>query len=349
MSGVAQQAQLQLQPDVAGYYRAAQQKLPPALWHYLEHGAGQEHSLQRNLQAFATASLMPRPLAQVAGGHTHLSLCGQAFSLPLLMAPLAYQTLFHADGENATAQAAAAQDVCMLVSSLSSVDFASIAASGVHWWLQLYWQGSRSASLELLQRAQQAGCSGVVLTVDAPVKQAQLQLPPQVRAVNLRPKPEPQLAPQQCQVFDGWMTQAPDWEDVAWLRRQCAQPLLLKGILHADDAHQAQAMGIDGLVISNHGGRVLDGAPCPLDLMPALRRTLGPDYPLLLDSGIRSGHDVAKALVAGADAVLLGRPYVWALASAGALGVAHLLRLLRDEYTMCQALCGAASPRALRG
>ncbi|WP_338845713.1 alpha-hydroxy acid oxidase [Massilia sp. W12] len=327
---------------LAEYQQRAAATLPPEIWHYLEHGAGAGHSLRANLQAFAQTPLLPRVLAQVGGGGTALNLCGQRLAHPLLLAPIAYQALFHPEAESASAQAAQAQDALMIVSSLASRRFQEIAASGVQWWFQLYWQASRQASLALLQRAIDAGCSAVVLTVDAPVKQAQLQLPPHVRAVNLEAAPDPHLMAGQSMVFDGWMRQAPDWQDLAWLRQQCQLPLLLKGVLHPDDAAQAQALGVDGVIVSNHGGRVLDGTPSPLAMLPPIRSRVGPAFPVLLDSGVRSGQDALKAILAGANAVLLGRPYIWALAAQGALGVAHVLRVLRDELEMSMALCGMA-------
>jgi 4-hydroxymandelate oxidase len=144
----------------------------------------------------------------------------------------------------------------------------------------------------------------------------------------------------QSPVFDGWMAQAPTWDDLAWLRDRIRQPLIVKGILHPDDAERAIELGCDGLVVSNHGGRVLDGAPASLDALPAILARVAGRVPVLLDSGIRDGRDVFKALRLGAGAVLLGRPYIWGLASAGALGVAHVIRLMRDELELAMALCG---------
>jgi 4-hydroxymandelate oxidase len=150
-------------------------------------------------------------------------------------------------------------------------------------------------------------------------------------------------------VFDGWMAQAPTWDDLAWLRDQTPLPLLLKGVLHTDDAQHAVRLGCDGLVVSNHGGRVLGGAPASLSALPAIVSAVGQDVPVLLDSGIDSGSDAHRALAAGARAVLVGRPYVWGLAGNGALGVAHVIRLMRDELELCMALCGHASVAAIAG
>jgi 4-hydroxymandelate oxidase len=149
------------------------------------------------------------------------------------------------------------------------------------------------------------------------------------------------------QVFGNWMAQAPTWDDLAWLRRQTDLPLLVKGILHADDAQAAMDAGCDGLVVSNHGGRVLAGAPSSLDALGAVVQRVQGKVPVLLDSGVRSGRDVYVALAHGATAVLIGRPFVWGLAARGATGVAHVLRLLRDELEMTMALTGCASLDAI--
>lgn len=329
----------------ADYRPHAEARLAEQAWHYLEAGSGEGVSLAANLARFPAQRLLPRMLADVRGGHTQLELCGQRFEHPFLLAPIAYQRLFHSDAEAGSVAAADAQGGIAVVSSLASLPLEDIARAGERpQWFQLYWQGERERSLRLVQRALAAGYAAVVFTVDAPVKQAAMQLPLQVRAVNLEaPLAQAPLRAGQSPVFDGWMAQAPTWDDLAWLRERIRVPLLLKGILHPDDARRALAAGCDGLIVSNHGGRVLDGAPASLDALPAVVAACGGRIPVLLDSGIRSGSDAFKALAAGASAVLIGRPYIWGLATAGALGVAHVLRLLRDELEMTMALTGCAT------
>lgn len=319
------------------YARQAQQRLQPNVWHYLAEGETET--------ALSTPRLLPRPLADVRGGHTRLELFGQTLAHPILLAPIAYQSLFHADGEIASAMAAQAQDATFIISSLASQPIATIAQAasapqGHGAWFQLYWQGDRARSLRLLKKAIAAGCSAIVFTVDAPIKQASLVLPANICAVNLEP-PLP-LPVGGSAVFDGWMQQAPLWEDVAWLRQQTDLPLLLKGILHPDDAQRAVAAGIDGIVVSHHGGRVLPNTALSLHALPQIAARLEGKIPILFDSGIRSGRDVFTALALGASAVLLGRPYIWGLAANGALGVAQVIRLLRDELEMTMALTGCA-------
>ena len=337
-----------LPPDIrtaADYAEHARRRLEPAVWSYLEAGSGQGRTLAANRRAFEDLALVPRPLADLRGAHTRLTLLGQALQHPILLAPIAYQRLFHPDGERASALAAATQGGTLIVSTLASQPLEAIAEAsregGAAPWFQLYWLGGREATLRLMRRAEAAGYAALVFTVDAPVTQARFDLPPEVRAVNLERSLTPApVAEGASQVFDGWMAQAPTWADLAWLREQTRLPLVLKGVLHPADAERAVALGCDALVVSNHGGRVLDGAPASLQALPAIVERLAGRVPVLLDSGVRDGADVLRALQLGAQAVLLGRPYVWGLTAAGALGVAHVLRLLRDELDMSMALCG---------
>lgn len=338
------------------YQALAKARLDPAIWQYLQEGSG-DISVQDNQDAFATFRLLPRPLRYLQGGHTRLELFGQKLAHPLLLAPISYQRLFHADGECATAMAASAQGGQLLVSSLASQPFDAIAqayaAEAVNKvqtdnppqrpWFQLYWQGNRERTARLLRRVTSADFSAIVFTIDAPIKRATLQLPADISAVNLENYPTPVPSnPEQSQVFDGWMAQAPTWEDVTWLRQQTPLPLLLKGVLHPDDAEHALTLDCGGIIVSSHGGRVLDGAPASLDVLPDIVQRIGGRMPILFDSGIRSGRDAFIALALGATAVLIGRPYIWGLSVGGALGVAHIIRLLRDELEMTMALTGCA-------
>lgn len=327
----------------ADYEALAATRLPAACWEYLQSDADKGGMQAVNRSALKRWQIVPRLLANVQGGNTQLTLFGQTLAHPILLAPLAYQRLFHAEGEYGSIAAADAQEGVGIVSSLASQPFAHVLQGcGYSHWFQLYWQGERERTLRLAQKAIAAGCGVLVFTADAPVKLAALDLPPDIRAVNLEaPMPMPAaLASGQSEVFDGWMALAPTWEDLAWLRSRITVPLLLKGVLHADDARQAVALGCDGVVVSNHGGRVLGGTPASLDVLPGIVQAVGAEIPVLFDSGIREGADVFRALALGARAVLLGRPYIWGLASAGAMGVAHVIRLLRDELEMTMALSG---------
>lgn len=332
------------------YLPYAEQRLSKDIWQYLQSGSGRGLTSSINRKVFEDISLMPRPLSDVKGGDTHIDLFGQSFDHPLILAPLAYQRLFHPDGETASAMASAAQGGQIAVSSLASQTVeAIIEAADQALWFQLYWQADRETTLRLVKRAINAGYSAIMFTVDAPVKQAAIALPKEVSAVNLEaPIALVQQPNGKSTVFDGWMQQAPDWDDLMWLRDQIKVPLIIKGILHSADAERAVMLGCDAIVVSNHGGRVLDGVPASLTMLPEITRAISGKAKILLDSGIRDGQDVFKALALGADAVMVGRPYIWGLATSGALGVAHVIRLMRDELEMTMALCGAKNLQALK-
>jgi len=328
--------------SVRDFALTAEGRLPASVWRYLQDGDN-----GANERALAAWHVLPRALADVRAGNTRLTLFGQALDHPLLVAPVAYQRLLHPEGESGCAAAAGAQGGQMMVSSLASEPFAAVARAAREVaahppWFQLYWQGSRIDTERLLMRALDAGLSTVVLTVDAPVKRATFALPDVVRAVNLDASESARrLGPGQSEVFDGWMARAPTWEDVDCLRsRLIDRPLLLKGILHPDDAERALAIGCDGIVVSNHGGRVLAAAPPSAIMLARIAQRIGNRMPLLYDGGVRSGSDVFVVLALGACAVLAGRPPMWGLAAEGALGVARSIRLLRDELEMTMALAG---------
>lgn len=327
----------------------AKRRLDPSIWHYLQAGAGRQITLQANETAWQMTPLLPRPLVRLQHGSTACEVLGDKLAHPIILAPIAYQRLFHVEGESASAMAANAQGGQMVVSSLASQTFESISASAEQsLWFQLYWQGDRERTKRLLNRAIAAGYRTVVFTVDAPVKQAGLVLPEGVGAVNLeaplsrRAEHPSAAASEKSQVFDGWMMQAPDWSDVQWLREQVKGKLLIKGLLHIQDVASAVQCGVDGVIVSNHGGRVLDQAPTVPAVFPAIAKAFGDQLTLIVDSGLRTGADIYHALAMGADAVLIGRPYIWGLAANGAMGVAQVIRCLRDELEMTMALTGVS-------
>ena len=322
-----------------------------------DRGAADEITLRDNRNAFDRLRLKGRVLTPVSGGHTRLQLFGVGYEHPVFVAPLAYQKLFHPDGELATALGASAMAACMTVSTLATTPVEEISAvTRSPWWFQLYFQPTREATLELVQRAEAAGCQALVVTVDAPIagirnreQRVRFRLPQGVAAVNL-PRIAPQStveAPGQNAVFDGLMSAAPTWSDIAWLASATRLPLLVKGILDADDALRALDHGAAGIVVSNHGGRIQDTLPATVDAPPAIADAVAGRAPVLLDGGIRRGSDVFKAIALGASAVMVGRPCMHALAAAGALGVAHVLRTLREELEVVMALNGCATLQAI--
>lgn len=335
--------------SVADYERLAAQFIEPATLAYIAGGSGSEQSLNANLEDFARLRIRNRLLADCANGHTRLSVLGQGLAHPILLAPVGHQGLVHVDGEVAVARGAAATDTAVVVSTQAShrLEDVSAATDGPKWF-QLYFQPRQEHTRALVRRAEAAGYSALVVTLDTPVQplsrraqRAGFRLPANCQPANLSeyiadagPGTNPDGL---CR---GLMATAPGWQDLAWLLEETRLPVMVKGVLDADDADALQRLGVDGLVLSNHGGRALDGTPSALSVLPEVRAGLGEAYPLLIDGGIRSGYDAFKALAYGADAVLIGRPQVYALAVAGALGVAHMLTLIRDELEVCMALAG---------
>ncbi|MEG0002049.1 alpha-hydroxy acid oxidase [Comamonas sp.] len=361
-------------PDIvclADHERRAAEVLDANAWAYFSGGAADERCLQANRSAWDDLPLWPRVLRPLAQGHTRVQLLGREYAHPLLVAPMAFQRLAHADGELASAYAAAALGAGFTLSTQASLplELPAQAVLGTAGrgplWFQLYLQHDRGFTRELVQRVERAGYEALVLTVDAPVsgvrdreRRAGFHLPAGISAVNLQglaPGGAPgaaapgAAAPGDGALCAGMLRHAPTWEDLAWLQAQTRLPVLLKGILHPQDGLQAARLQAAGIIVSNHGGRTLDSAPATARALPRIVQALqaGPgnaaQLPVIVDGGIRRGTDVLKAMALGASAVMVGRPIVWGLANAGAAGVAHVLRLLRDELEIAMALTGCAT------
>ncbi|MGV9269754.1 alpha-hydroxy acid oxidase [Kitasatospora sp. NPDC003701] len=346
---------------LAGTERAARAQLPPEIWDFIEGGSGAERTLAGNREMFGHYALRPRTLVDVSTCSTAVPLLGTELGLPVGIAPMAYHRLVHSDGETATARAAGRAGALLVAGIFASRTLESIAAAATGpLWLQLYWLRRRDALAALIERAEAAGFGALMLTVDAPRIGRRLRdlrngfaVPPQIRAVNLDPAlmaashrsdaGSSGIADHALEQFDPTLT----WSDLAWLRERSRLPLVLKGILTAEDARLAAEHGVDAVVVSNHGGRQLDGALPALAALPEVVAALPPDVPALLDGGVRTGTDIAVALALGARAVLVGRPVLWGLATEGEAGVVRVLDLLRDELEHTLALLGCPTPADL--
>lgn len=335
------------------YECLAAKALPVPVHAYVSGGCGRDITVAANRAALARWAVYPRLPDDLTQGHTRTRIGDEVWAHPIALAPVAYQKLAHPDGEIATARAANATETCMIASTLSSVSLEDIAAqAGPQRWFQLYLQPRQADSLDLVARAEAAGYGAIVLTVDATIQTASLRalragfrMPETVFPANLRQyMPETGTVPVPgSPVFQGLMRQAPGRADLDTLLARSRLPVWVKGVLHPEDALMLKARGVAGLVVSNHGGRSLDGAPASLHVLPMIRAAVGAEMPLLFDGGIRSGLDVFRALALGANAVLVGRLQMYALAVAGALGVAHMLKLLREEFEVCMAQAGCAT------
>jgi len=324
----------------------ARQRLPRAVYEYVAGGAGDEYSIRANEESYQKIFLRPRVLRSVTPVDLGQELYGKPLPAPVLLAPAAYQRLMHPEGELASVQGANRHGVPFVLSSNGTVSMEEITAvPGARCWFQIYVQGDREFTRDSIARVEAAGCEAVCMTVDTPVLGFR---PRQLRAGFSIPAdvPLPHAARLRA-ASDPGRHSAVTWHDVDWLRSVVKSKLLLKGVLHPAAAELAIQAGVDGIIVSNHGGRNLDTIIPPIEALPDITQQVAGRVPLLIDGGIRRGTDALKALLRGANAVLIGRPYLYALAGAGADGVARCLSLLIEELRLALALVGAASLRDL--
>lgn len=332
---------------LADYEELARDRFDRPVWDFIAGGAGQERTLAANTAAFDRLPLRPRVLVGAGPPDTRTTVLGRTWAAPIGVAPLGYHTLAHPDGEVATARAAGEAGLPLVVSTFAGRTLEDVAAAtGAPCWLQVYCFQDRDATAGLVQRARRAGYDALVLTVDAPRLGRRLRdvrndfrLPPAIVPANLTGEGFGSPGAHALGAFDP----ALDWTVVSWLHAAGGLPVLVKGVLTADAARRAVEAGADGVIVSNHGGRQLDGVPATLDVLPEVVEAVAGRCPVLLDGGVRRGGDVLRCLALGADAVLVGRPALHGLAVDGARGVRHVLRILTEELAVDMALAGVAS------
>ena len=350
--------------SVAELERRARDAMSDEAWDYVAGGAGLEDTVRANRDAFRRWRIVPRHLRGVAERELAVEILGTRMPAPVLLAPIGVQGIVHPDAEVAVARAASSLGVPVVLSTVSSKTMEEVAEAcgDVARWYQLYWPNEPAITKSFLHRAEAAGYGAVVVTLDTNLlawrpRDLQRAFLPFLRAEGIanytsdpafregldRPPEEEAMG-----AVLRWVQVYPHaqatWDGLALVRESTSLPLLLKGVLHADDAHKAKEAGVDGVVVSNHGGRQVDGAIATLDALPGVVDALGPDFPILFDSGIRTGADAVKALALGARAVLLGRPYIWGLAMAGEEGVRHVVRCFLADLDLTMALSGLRSP-----
>jgi len=334
--------------SVAEYEERAREILPQAAFDYYAGGAGDEWTLAENRAAFSRFVLRPRVLVDVSTCDTSTTVLGQHVASPILVAPTALQRMAHAEGEVAMARAAAAAGTVMILSTLASSTVEDVAEAGSARWYQLYVQRDHDLTAELVKRAHAAGYSAIVLTVDLPVVGTRdrdtrngFTIPEGLGYVNLGAERPGDTEGSDFAAYVSFLgDQSLTWDDLAWIRSLSPLPLVLKGILTAEDARLAAENGVDAVAVSNHGGRQLDGSIPSVEALPEVVEAVGDRLEVLLDGGVRRGSDVLKALALGARAVLVGRPPIWGLAVDGERGAARVLELLRTELETAMALAG---------
>ncbi len=342
--------------DLADFAAEAAARLPPAVWDFVAGASGDELVLDRNRAALDAVALIPRTLTG-ADVRTETLLPGGPAAMPLAIAPMAYQQLLHPEGERAVAAAARDAGIPLVVSMLSSQPIEEVAAVGAATWFQLYWLRDRAFMHDLVRRVEDSGCVALMVTLDVPVMGRRLRdqrngfaLPEEISPVNLQAtgrtlahqaaRGRSAVAEHTKATFDP----AAGWADLERLRERTGLPIVVKGVLDPRDAVRAAELGVDAVVVSNHGGRQLASAVAPVRMLPEVVSAVAGRCQVMLDSGIRSGTDVLRALALGASGALLGRPALWGLAVGGRAGVLEVLATVREELRTEMQLAGAATP-----
>jgi lactate 2-monooxygenase len=350
--------------EAADWEQAARDRLDDGAFGYIAGGAGAEATMQANLDAFAKWRIRPRMLAGNVSRDISVDVLGMHSPAPFFLAPIGVLSIAHTDAEVAVGHASASSGVPMLLSSAATHSIEQVAETGAPRWFQLYWVNDRDICASFVRRAEEAGYGAIVVTLDTLTlgwrpRDLRLAYLPFIKGEGcgqyftdpvflsrLDKTPEEDMLTAAATMLATFPNLGLTWDDLDWLRQQTSLPLLVKGVLTADDAVRALDHGIDGVIVSNHGGRQVDGAVSALDALVEVRDAL-PDAVVLMDGGIRCAADVLKAVALGADAVLLGRPYAYALAVGGQRGVEELVQNLMAEIDITLALAGGHSVRDL--
>ena len=334
--------------NVRDYEAEAAKRLEPGAYGYYAGGAGDEATLRDNVEAFSRWQLRPRVLVDVAGCSTATTVLGHDVSMPLLVAPVAFQRVAHRDGEVATARAAKDAGTVMCLSTMATATPAEVAATGAARWFQLYVFRDEGVTRELVSAARECGFTALLLTVDTPVlgrrerdHRTGFTIPPEITVATLG---SGGMTPVETFAL---VSPSITWRDVERLAASAEMPVLVKGVLTAEDGRLACEHGAAGIVVSNHGGRQLDGVAATIDALPEVVEAVEGRVEVLVDGGVRRGADVVKALALGARAVLAGRAPLWGLVVGGEQGVRDVLELLRAEIQLALQLIGCPSPAAV--
>lgn len=332
------------------YERYAKERMDLNSLAYVCSGAGDEITFRRNEEAFGEIFLETNTLEDLSGANTKIELFGQIYESPIFLAPVAYQKLVDIDGEISTAKACNAMNSCMCVSSFSSCTLEDISSyTNSPLWFQLYIQPDMNINLKLIKKAENLGFKALVITIDAPIsgirnieQRAGFSLPNGIRAVNIENINPIQTINNFENILDIAPT-LPTWKDIEFIKNNTNLPVILKGITSVTYAKKALELEIDGIIVSNHGGRTIDSIASSIELLPKIAKVIDRRIPILFDGGIRRGTDIIKAIALGANAVFIGRPIMYGLATAGALGVAHTLKILKEELEVSMIFLGCKS------
>jgi 4-hydroxymandelate oxidase len=328
--------------SIPQYEERARQLMSVPAWEYYDQGCADDLTVRWNREALQRLRLESRVMVDVERIDTSTTLLGRPLAHPILLAPAAAHMLVHPEGEVATARGASLASATMVLSTNANCSVEAVAAVATQpLWFQLYVNRDRAIARDLIQRVERAGCAALCVTLDQPLIYARDRVSRHAEALRALPLPNiPTPIPGGLTQTSASRSRSLTWKDLEWFRSVTRLPIVLKGVMHPDDAEQAVQAGADAIIVSNHGGRALDGVAATIDALPRVADRVARRLPVLMDGGIRRGGDVLKALARGASAVLIGRPYLYGLAVNGSEGVQHVVEILRREFETAMGLTG---------